>query len=225
MQFSFTQCVVGGFLLSCAVGTATWNFRNDRVETLELTVSSYEKAKEWRLPEAIINIEKASAHLDSKLSSILENKRLQEQVLNLKEKLKEKNDENLHIVKEKESEVQRITKEKDAIITKLDKNLVLVQKDLKKANDFINSLYTKAEEFTLKKGESKKLLGMDVVMSVIDINPYGNWASVVIENRRYSMYVGNVSTITHGSDYCQISLNRITGDVSVDFTFTCKNYN
>lgn len=225
MQLSLIQCVVGGFALSCAVGTATWNLRNDRVETLELTVSSYEKAKEWKLPEAIMHMEKASAHLDSKLSSILDNKRLEEQVLNLNERLKEKNDENLRIIREKDNEIQRIKKEKDDIVIKLDKDLVTARKELKKANDFISSLYTKVEEFTLKKGESKKLLGMDVVMSVIDVNSYGNWASVVIENRKYSMYVGNVSTISHGSEYCQTSLNRIPDEESVDFTFTCKKYN
>lgn len=225
MQFSFTQCVVGGFVLSCAVGTATWNFRNDRVETLELTVSSYEKAKEWKLPEAISNIEKASAHLDGKLSSILENKRLQDQLFNLKEQLKEKEDEISRIEKEKDGEVQRIINEKEVIITKLDKELVVTKKELKKSTEFIHSLYSKAEEFTLKEGESKKLLGMDVVMSVIGVNPYGNWASVVIENRKYSMYVGNVSTVNHENDYCHISLNRISGDNAVDFTFTCEKYN
>ncbi|MDX7787033.1 hypothetical protein [Aeromonas caviae] len=211
MQFSFLQCLVGSFLLSGAVATATWNLRNDRVEALELTVSSYEKSKDWKLPDAILKMEKASAHLDSKLSAILDNESLQEQVSALQKQLKDKDDEALITLTKSKKDLEILNSEI--------KNL---KDELKKKKELIESLYTNIDEFTLAEGESKKLFGLDVVLSVISANKYTSNASVMIMNKAYNMYVGNVSRFIYDGKECSVSLNKITDSHSVNFTFVCK---
>ncbi|MCF7744591.1 hypothetical protein [Aeromonas veronii] len=212
MLFSIKQCLSGGFILACAVAAGTWNLRNDRVATLELTVSSYEKSQKWNLPETINRIEKASTHLDQKIVSILDNEKLKSELSEFKKKLEEKDKELLVINGKHASEIS-------ALKTDLKKSKM----ELERLNSVLAGLYNTVNNFSLDEGGSKKLLGLDLILSVTRASPTLMEADVVIQNKQNRMLIGNVYTIEHGEELCQLSLDSISSGRSASFTFVCKD--
>lgn len=211
MQFSFTQVVIGAFALIGATATATWNIRNDRIEELASRVEAYENSQKWRLPETISKIEKASDHLSKQIEKVLENKKLKDSFDNASQQLKVKDDE-----------IASIKIEYEKKLNEVDLKLKETAGILEQKNEFINSLYNTAEEFSVYKGKSKNLFGLDAVISVTGLM-LNDHASMIISNKSVIMYPGNVVTINHNDEHCKLLLKQITDYDKVDFTFVCDN--
>ncbi|SCZ27018.1 MULTISPECIES: hypothetical protein [Pseudomonas] len=210
MQFSFTQVTVGGFALVCAVATATWNMRNDRLAELTSIVEGYEKADKWTLPETIKRIDAASAHLDQKLSTIFDYEKLKVELSQARSDLSEKN-----------LEMDRVRAEHDRKVLDLQGQVEVAKSDLKKKSDFLSSLYSDASEFSIAEHASKKISGLDMVVSVTSLY-LNDSASVLVNNKLWNMYPGSVVSESFKGKDCKVMMNEITDYKLAHFTYVCE---
>jgi hypothetical protein len=211
VQFSLNHVIIGAFALSGAVATATWNIRDDRIEELSTMVDAYEKSQELKLSETILKIGKASDHLNTQLEVIIDNKKLQELL----------NQANLGL-KEKDNEIAVINREHTKELDDFKVKLEVTTDNLNQKIEFINNLYNTAEEFSIYENRSKKLFGLDVVISVTSLI-LNEFADMIVNNKSVRMYPGNVIPVNYKEEKCKLLLNQITAYKKVDFTFVCEN--
>jgi small-conductance mechanosensitive channel len=181
MNLSLRTIVTTFVAWTTIVAGATWAISLQYNENMRETIKSYEKSKNWKLPQAIEATEKASSLLSKHLKEIED--------INI---LKKDNEQ----MKSALSELQNREKDLRKSIAKYEAQIVALSKN-----------YMSQENITIKKGEAASFFENKLIIGVSDVSR--DWVECRINNSRVYLHPGDYQTIKIGSYDFQIVLMSI----------------
>lgn len=198
MELTWPRVISGGFALVCATAYGVWELRGDRIEHNRETIAAYQKAQDWKLGETIAALNTASERISARIKELSE-------IEDIKPRL--------------ERALRQIrTQEKD---------YVELANKLNKAESFIRNIYPLRLSFTLSEGESKHLVGHELVVGLVKSSSVTNYVDIIVENKKERLSTGQSYMYSVENKHCRLIFNKNGYNAAsgnwAEFSFICRN--